>query len=299
MKVLVYGAGVTGSQCAIRLQEGGHDVSLVARGERLSVLRRDGGVKIAAHGSPDIKLVPVPLVEDPTGIYDFIAVCVCAHQVDALLKPIAGLQGDVLFMHNWAAGPGPLGAVIGWDRVLLGSATSGGTMVGDVVRHPASSFVTRRVAIPLGEPNGRTTPRLEGIVKAFRTSGINAKAEPQMDAWLKTHAAFAVPLGQAVNAAGGPAALAADSDALRATVGEIRQSLAAMPTPPVPRGFGAMKILPQGLLVPMLRRFLRSPAATNSGLSNNSPSARAELDRLAAQLRANAIPIQHGNISTT
>jgi 2-dehydropantoate 2-reductase len=33
--------------------------------------------------------------------------------------------------------------------------------------------------------------------------------------WLKTHAAFAVPLGQAVNAAGGPVALADDPDAHR------------------------------------------------------------------------------------
>jgi 2-dehydropantoate 2-reductase len=39
--------------------------------------------------------------------------------------------------------------------------------------------------------------RLERIVRAFRTAGINAKAESRMDAWLKTHAAFEVPLGQA------------------------------------------------------------------------------------------------------
>ena len=38
-------------------------------------------------------------------------------------------------------------------------------------------------------------------MRAFRTAGINAKAEPEMDAWLKTHAAFAVLLGQAVLAA--------------------------------------------------------------------------------------------------
>jgi 2-dehydropantoate 2-reductase len=36
-----------------------------------------------------------------------------------------------------------------------------------------------------------------------------------MDAWLKTHAAFEVPLGQAVHAAGGLDALAGDADAIR------------------------------------------------------------------------------------
>ena len=36
MRVLVYGAGVLGSQYAVRLQDAGHDVTLVARGDRPS-----------------------------------------------------------------------------------------------------------------------------------------------------------------------------------------------------------------------------------------------------------------------
>jgi 2-dehydropantoate 2-reductase len=143
--------------------------------------------------------------------------------------------------------------------------------------------------MPVGEPDGRATPRLERIVRAFRTAGINAKAEPQMDAWLKTHAAFAVPLGQAVLAAGGPVALAADPGAVRAMIRLMRQNLAAMPTPPVPRGFAALQTLPEGLLAAMLRRFLRSPTAAHSGLNNATPAAEAaELERMAEQMRAYA-----------
>jgi 2-dehydropantoate 2-reductase len=125
-------------------------------------------------------------------------------------------------------------------------------------------------------------------VRAFRTAGINAKAEPQMDAWLKTHTAFEVPLGQAVNAAGGPVALADDPDAVRDTIRLMRQNLAAMPTPPVPRGFVALQTLPEGLLAAMLRRFLRSPTAAHSGLDSVSPASAAELQRMAEQMRANA-----------
>jgi hypothetical protein len=105
-------------------------------------------------------------------------------------------------------------------------------MDGDVVRYRATNFMTRRVPTPIGEPDGRTTPRLERIVRAFRTAGINAKAESQMDAWLKTHAAFEVPLRQAVHAAGGPVALADDPDAVRGMIRLMRQNLAAMPTSP-------------------------------------------------------------------
>ncbi|MEV3946823.1 MULTISPECIES: ketopantoate reductase family protein [Streptomyces] len=285
MKLLVYGAGVLGSLFAARLHEAGHDVSLLARGKRLASLRRHG-VQLAEGDSPVVRRVPVPVVEHPSGGYDLIAVFVRTHQVDAVLESLAGLEDDVLFLHNWAAGAEPLGAVIGHERVLLGFGMAGGTMDLDVVRHRATNFLTRRVAMPIGEPDGRTTPRLERIVRAFRATGINAKAEPKMDAWLKTHAAFEVPLGQAVHTAGGPVALADDPDAVRGMLHLMRRNLAAMPTPPVPRGFAALRTLPEGLLVATLRRFLRSPTAVHSGLSDASPAAVAELARLAEQMRA-------------
>src|SRR5487761_685212 len=239
MKLLVYGAGVTGSLFSARLHEAGHDVSLLARGERLAALR-EHGVQLAEGDSPAVRRVPVPVVEHPAGGYDLIAVFVRAHQADAVLQSLAG-------------------------------------------------FMTRRVPMPVGEPDGRATPRLERIVRAFRTAGINAKAEPQMDAWLKTHAAFAVPLGQAVLAAGGPVALAADPGAVRAMIRLMRQNLAAMPTTAVPRGFVVLQTLPEGLLAAMLRRFLRSPTAAHSGLNNATPAAEAaELEQTAEQMRAYA-----------
>lgn len=283
MKLLVYGAGVLGSLYSARLYVAGHDVSLLARGKRLAALRRHG-VQLAEGDSPAVRNVPVPLVEHPLGGYDLIVVFVRTHQVDAVLESLAGLEGDVLFMLNWAAGAEPLGAAIGHERVLLGFPTAAGTMDGDVVRYRATNIMTRLFPTPIGEPDGRITPRLERIVREFRSAGINAKAEPKMDAWLKTHAAFEVPLLQAVNAAGGPEALADDPDAVRGMIRLMRQNLAAKPTPSVPRGFIALQTLPEGLLVAMLRRFLRSQTAAQ--LDSPSPAATAELERLAEQIRA-------------
>jgi 2-dehydropantoate 2-reductase len=284
MKLLVYGAGVLGSLFSARLHEAGHDVSLLARGQRLTALR-EHGVLLAEGDSPTTRQVPVPVVERPAGRCDLTAVFVRTHQVDAVLESIAGLDGDVLFLLSWAAGPEPLGAAIGRERVLLGFPTAAGTMDGQVVRYRATTLMTRLVPMPIGEPDGRTTPRLERIVQTFRSAGMNAKAEPQMDAWLKTHTAFAVPLGQAVNAAGGPEALAGDPDAIRDMIQLMRQNLEAMPTRPVPRGFNALRTLPEGVLVALFSRFLRSPTAAHSGLGNASPSESAELDRMAEQMR--------------
>jgi 2-dehydropantoate 2-reductase len=103
MRLLVYGAGVTGSLFSARLHESGHDISLLARGERLAALRQHG-VQVAEGDSPAIRRVPVPVVEHPAGRYDLIAVFVRTHQVDAVLEPLAGLEGDVLFLLNWAPG---------------------------------------------------------------------------------------------------------------------------------------------------------------------------------------------------
>ncbi|WP_238698046.1 hypothetical protein [Streptomyces sp. E5N91] len=91
-----------------------------------------------------------------------------------------------------------------------------------------------------------------------------------------------MPLGQAVHAAGGPVALADDPDAVRGTLHLMRQNLAAIQTPPVPRAFAALRALPQGLLVAVLRRFPKSPTAVHSGLNDPSPATAAELEQLTA-----------------
>jgi 2-dehydropantoate 2-reductase len=280
----VYGAGVTGSMLSVRLHEAGHDVSLLARGKRLMALR-EHGVQLAEGDGLAVRQVQVPVVERAAGQYDLIAVLVRAHQVDEVLESIARVDGDVLFMLNWAAGPETLGAAIGRERVLLGFPTEAGTMEGEIVRYRAASWLTRLVSMPIGEPDGRTTPRLERIVRTLRSAGINAKAEPRMDAWLKTHAAFAVPLGQAVYAAGGPEALAGNTDAMQDMIRLMRQNIEAMPGGPVPRGFNVLRTVPEGILVAVFRRFLRSQTAVHSGLSNATPTESAELDRLAQQLR--------------
>ncbi|GAA5229588.1 ketopantoate reductase family protein [Arthrobacter cryoconiti] len=289
MKILVYGAGVIGSLFAVRLHEAGYDVSLLARGERLDSLRKHG-VQLAESDSPDIRRVMVPVVADPAGGYDLNFVFVRAQHIGQVLKSLHGLTGDVVFMLNWAAGPLPLGEGIGPERVLLGFPTEGGTMDGQVIRFVPKSFLTRMVSMPIGEPDGQNTPRLERILQLLRAAGLKAKSEPQMDAWLKTHAAFEVPLGQMVHAAGGLEALAGNPDAIRGMLRVMRVNLASMPTQPTPRIFNALRIIPEVVLVALFRKFLHSSAA--APLGTESLAASAENQLLADQIIANATPCE-------
>ncbi|WP_166983943.1 ketopantoate reductase family protein [Paramicrobacterium fandaimingii] len=281
MKILVYGAGVLGSLYAARLHDAGHDVSLLARGDRLTSLR-ERGVLLAENDSKKITQVPVRAVESPAGKYDLILVFVRSHQVETVLEQLVGNDGDVLFLVNWAGGPEPLAAAIGRERVLLGFGNQGGTMDGDIIRYGRRTLLTRLVSMPIGELDGQTTPRVQRILQMLRSAGFTAKAEPRMDAWLKTHAAFEVPLAQAVHTAGGPDALASDRGALRGMIGLIRQNLEALTTRPVPRAFSAVRMLPVGVLVALFRLLLRSTAA--APLGTTSAAASGELELLTEQV---------------
>jgi 2-dehydropantoate 2-reductase len=113
----------------------------------------------------------------------------------------------------------------------------------------------------------------ESKVPWIRDEG--AKAEPLMDAWLKTHAAFEVPLGQAVHAAGDRDALAGDRDAIRRMIHVMRRNLETMRTPTVPRALTLLRSGPEGILVRLFRPFLRSRTP-----QHRYPAVSAELDRL-------------------
>src|ERR1700691_543055 len=95
VKLLVYGAGVTGSRFTARLHEAGHDVSLLARGQRLAVLRRHG-VQLAEGDSAAVRRRALPPIEHPDAGYALIAVFVRPHQVGAVLESLACLEADVL-----------------------------------------------------------------------------------------------------------------------------------------------------------------------------------------------------------
>jgi 2-dehydropantoate 2-reductase len=63
VRFIVYGAGAVGGVLGGRLFEAGHDVTLIARGEHLAAIRRDGLRLDSPDGS---RTVPVPAVSHPS-----------------------------------------------------------------------------------------------------------------------------------------------------------------------------------------------------------------------------------------
>jgi 2-dehydropantoate 2-reductase len=186
MNILVYGAGVIGSVYAARLQEAGHNVSLLARGQRAASLRIQGiHLENALTGRHTLTRVSIVEQLAPTDSYDVVIVTVRLDQLASILPILVANHQipTVLFMLNNPAGMQQF-KMLEPQRVVLGFPAVGGVREGDVVRY----ITLRQVPTMLGEADGRVTPRLRQLAAMFKLAGFPVELSPDMQTWLKTHA---------------------------------------------------------------------------------------------------------------
>src|SRR5262249_4862721 len=98
----VYGAGAIGGHLAVRLARGGADVSVVARGQHLAAIQRDG---LTVHASDGQFNVRMPASDDPKalGPQDAVLVTVKAPalpEVAAGIGPLLKPDTPVVFVMN-------------------------------------------------------------------------------------------------------------------------------------------------------------------------------------------------------
>ena len=201
MRILVYGAGVLGCHLAHALLSGGNDVTLLARGEWKNTINRDG--LIIRHWAQlkttadYIKTIDRLDAED---VFDIIFVVMQYTQVPSVLPDLAANKsGVVVFVGNnmnaietesALAGGHPKKKVFGFQ------STAGRRESGRVVCIRLGGRMT------LGSLDADTSayPLIE---KAFRNCSYKLIFSDNMDAWLKCHVAFVVPISFVVYACGG------------------------------------------------------------------------------------------------
>jgi 2-dehydropantoate 2-reductase len=289
MKILVFGAGVLGSLYAARLRQAGHDVSILARGQRLADLQASGIVLEEANTGVRTT-TPIDVVErlEPPDAYDVMLVIVRKDQLPSALPIVGANRGtpSVLFMVNNALGPDDLVQSVGRERVLLGFAGAGGTRVADAVRYHI--LPAWQQATTLGELDGKRTPRLEQIAAGVRQAGFPVALSAQMDAWLTTHVLWTCPAAYALYMVGGSNyALAKTRDALVLWVRAVREGYRAMRRlgmPITPRMLRLFEVVPEPLLVAFLGRLLDTPTAALV-IARHANSARAEYVQLGEEFR--------------
>jgi 2-dehydropantoate 2-reductase len=196
MRICVFGAGAIGGNFAARLAAAGNEVSVVARGTHLEAMRARGLTLLA--GDKKI-VVPVKASDQPAdlGPQDAVLVTLKASGQQALagtIEPLLGPDTPVAFVQNgipWWYGHGlaksrppapdlsrldPDGAIakaVGLHRVVGAVVSSPNHVVEPGVVHNESPD---RNTLWVGEPDDRTSPRIEALRATLKAAGIASPA---------------------------------------------------------------------------------------------------------------------------
>jgi 2-dehydropantoate 2-reductase len=297
VRILVIGAGVNGSVCATHLHDHGVDVTVLARGERLEQIAREG-IVIENPFSHRRTVTRIKTIGEllPDDIYDYILVVVRRNQIAGLLPVLAANDSpNVVFMTNNLAGPGEIIRALGKQRPMMGFVFAGGKRDGDVIRAIGPA---RLLASPFGEVEGTVTPRLKRLVRVFSRAGLKAEISTNIVDWLATHASGVAVIGPMVmKYQNDIKALARSADDVRLTVTAMRESLAvlkALGHKIVPASQRLLAVVPPSAMEFMIRWLFQSRLG-EVGAAWHVSQAPDEMRALAEDLRemtiASGLPV--------
>jgi 2-dehydropantoate 2-reductase len=220
MKTLIYGAGPIGQWLALRLQQAGKDVRLLARNRTYEQLDRNGVVIIDGL-TGERMTARVPLVQrlEPEDRYDLVVVAMQRSARIAVCPVLAANPHlkSVLFLGNDVQGFPRYLDHLPKKKVLLGFPGVGGGWRGnDLVVMDREEADDPLGTLFIGELDGVRRQRTWLIERLFRSAGIKVSCETDMDGWLKYHFAFMAPTAGVILEKGGdPLAVANDPEAIR------------------------------------------------------------------------------------
>jgi len=187
MKFAVIGSGGVGAYFGGRLAEAGHDVTFLARGAHLAVMRERGLRVESTEG--DFTVGAVRATDDVAAIppVDIALLAVKTWQVADVarrLAPLLNAGGSVLTLQNGVEAPDETAAACGRDRVLPGVCRIMSFIAEPgLVRHAGV-----RPTLSFGEWDGASSGRVKALKAAFDDcAGLSAAISPdiQLELWEK------------------------------------------------------------------------------------------------------------------
>jgi 2-dehydropantoate 2-reductase len=193
MDVLIYGAGAVGLGLASCLIRPGYRVALVARGDTVAALRRDGllrtGLFGRAHARPETFQCYRSLEETAGGPYDFVLICTKSFDSAAAARDLAAHEdrigrgaGLVLFQNGWA------NAEAFAAHFEKGRIHSARVITGFRRSQPNEVEITVHAdAIHVGSLFGADLSRIEPLCQAIHAGGVPCETTTAIeeDLWAK------------------------------------------------------------------------------------------------------------------
>ncbi|GAB5376867.1 MAG: 2-dehydropantoate 2-reductase [Acuticoccus sp.] len=203
MKICVFGAGAIGGYLAVRLANGGEDVSVVARGPHLAAIR-DRGLTLRIDGGEETARVTATDDAAALGPQDYLFITLKAHSVPPIANKLAPLIGpDTTIVTGMNGVPyWYFHGLEGWPDHTVEAVDPGGAVsralppaqaLGCVV-YPACEVdepgIIRHVdgdRFTLGEPDGSQSERAKALSRALRSAGFKAPVRPRIrdEIWIK------------------------------------------------------------------------------------------------------------------
>jgi 2-dehydropantoate 2-reductase len=203
-KVAIVGAGAIGGWMGVHLARAGAQVSVLARGDTLQALQKNG---LQMHQGSELLTVPVVASQDAAalGVQDLVVISVKAPalaSVAAQVGPLIGPHTVVLTAMNgvpWWFLQGFGGPVEGRSLSsvdpsgAIAQALPAAHIIGCVV-HASCSVDAPGVirhhfgdGLIVGEPSGQPTARVQALHALLQQAGFNATLSPQIqkDIWYK------------------------------------------------------------------------------------------------------------------
>lgn len=194
MRIAIFGSGGVGGYFGGRLAQAGEDVSFIARGPHLAVMREQG-LKVSSIAG-DFEVLPVVVTDNPAeiGPVDAVLLAVKAWQITEAARamgPLIGPATSVVPLENGVEAPEELGAVLGPGHAMGGLCRILAYLTGPgQIRHSAID-----PSVTFGELDGGRSDRALQLQRAFeRCSGMKAEIAEDIRAAMWSKFLFIAPV---------------------------------------------------------------------------------------------------------
>jgi 2-dehydropantoate 2-reductase len=209
MRVAVIGAGGTGGLYGGVLARAGHDVRFLARGPHLRAIQQHGlRIQSTEFGTFTVHAPASDAPADLGGGADLVLFAVKTYDVELAARAAdsaIGQSGALLTLQNGLEAPDQVAAVVGPERVLIGTTSLEATIAEPgVVAHLSPFHV-----ITVSSLNGQPGERAASVHQVLRDAGLNATLVEDGRRALWEKALLLIPMATA-------------TAACRAAIGDIR-----------------------------------------------------------------------------
>lgn len=283
-RLLIFGAGVIGSIFAARLSDAGFNVTVIARGGRLTEIRHHGIILEEALSQKRLS-AKVKVIEtlEPDDKYDLVIVTIRRNQLMEALPILAqNLSENILLAINNPAGIVEIAKTLEHKRIFLGFPGVGGGRGDGIIRYVQAPFFIQPTTF--GALNPKDIFYIKAFIRMFKKAGFPTTQTSNIDAWQKSHVAWVIPIANALYMVDGDhLEMAKRPDVLRLMLLAIRESfqvLRAMGVSITPLRLRVLELVPVGILVKIMSRVAGTSFFENIA-AKHANSARDEMKFLA------------------